>query len=92
MVSSLSDSSQQHTVTFLFSCYFHQCLFCCTSKNLCIRIGRNDLIAALAGKESNHQACNYAKRVTALVNGPSAKSSRAKRARAKPFNDWVVPA
>ena len=34
--SSLFDSSQQHTVHFLFSCYFHRCLFCCTSKILCI--------------------------------------------------------
>ena len=22
--------------TFLLSCYFHQCIFCCTSKNVCI--------------------------------------------------------
>ena len=51
MVSSLSDSSQQHSPHFLFSCFFHQCLFCCMSKNLCIQyvniLGRNDLITAL---------------------------------------------
>ena len=30
--------------------------------------------------------------MTALVRVPHAKRSRAKRSRAKPFNDWAVPA
>ena len=39
MVSSLFESISEST--FLFSCYFHQYLFCCTSKNLRM-LGRID--------------------------------------------------